>query len=1255
MKRHLLLATAMMTVVSCAQEQEPINRVQPNYIKKVDLDGLWYYGRTIVDVPAADGFTFVGDGSWTLKKIRFDVQEGVVYIRRMTEFLKDGDNLVRRAQEARDYEGEVVGAFRVVKHFDIAQPYNSATGEKLNILSENAIDRPWSEREYMRVDWSKNLVVMADDGFDVQRTEPVNYYVQDPSHPDAPNFVMKDDSLDYFDVTTRLFAAAGTIDHPSYGKIPLCWFYDHQFQECGPGEYTLRNSFLRIKPGSQYEPRSYKGTESELFGYFETERLVYHRQEGIRHQNKEQLINRHNIWEKTIDDATGDPMPLAQRTGKPLVYHVNPDWPDEATDPVINAAARSVADQWNTVFSGMVTELGASLPAGGRMFVLCPHNPTQAGDPIECGGEGYNARLGDIRHSFMAYLPDYMTYGLLGLGPSNTDPETGEIISGMAYVYHHNDTAAWDTTEMIELLNGSRDADSYINGTNLQDWVERFHDNRRSRFGSRPGLDEADYMVDKMVNSPEARALDARRRPPTEEDEEDQRRRGFKAWLSDQMPQFEDAGLIRRKNGAAQARLNSLIGTPVEGMLVQPDNFLGMGYGPEDELDDTALDRASILRDGFNAELSQRQEMFEDWAASRNMYTRGMADDALMGLAREYADSNMTTFEIYDAVRTRIYTAVLAHEVGHSIGLMHNFGASDDALNYFPEYWQIRSQDGTVGPRVGTNADEITDYEINNNLYNYAYTSVMDYAGTYTIDGTGLGSYDKAAVYWGYGNMVEVYEDHGDVEPSTLLDWWQDQGEIMGWANEGPTFYHYTNFWDEMGDKMYRPDNRVWTDAADFVPETEAARRNTNYSRALRGPNAGKLRIPYIYCSHGRSDLGDSCLTRDTGADPAERLKNILDKIDTWYITRNFPRGKISSSYYWWNYVPRYYRRTYDRIKQWHDVYGLYRGFLPMYYDADQLRLFYTDAKNGWGTQTWGIQAGFNHLVQTVLMPDITDYGPETGYDGSVLLKDWPYTSGASLDLSPANARYYSTAWSRGSNNERNCGYFWYNCLHHVGFYLDKVMAMYALSDSETNYVGRATPEDLREWQIGYYSTFSDQIHKLNNAIMGQDWSAVAPYNQDGELTWPNYTGDLSATHSEPINPYATFTVQLYWQVLGMARFQGTYNQRFNEESQIWIEGNAGAPELAPEDKITWRDPVSGTVYAARMGYVDQPYGGQTLLQRAADMETYSTFCEGPDCQEPQGDFTRDTVTLELRKTSQLIRALTTVQSRMRFGNPYSP
>ena len=137
MKRHLLLFSSLLTGLACAEEQAPINRVQPNYIKKADLDGLWYYGRTIVDVPAADGFTFVGDGSWTLKKVRFDIQENILYIRRMTELLKDGDDLIRSASEGQPYEGEVVGAFRILKHFDIAQPYNSATGEKLNILAEN--------------------------------------------------------------------------------------------------------------------------------------------------------------------------------------------------------------------------------------------------------------------------------------------------------------------------------------------------------------------------------------------------------------------------------------------------------------------------------------------------------------------------------------------------------------------------------------------------------------------------------------------------------------------------------------------------------------------------------------------------------------------------------------------------------------------------------------------------------------------------------------------------------------------------------------------------------------------------------------------------------------------------------------------------------------------------------------------------------------------------------------------------------------
>ena len=125
----------------------------------------------------------------------------------------------------------------------------------------------------------------------------------------------------------------------------------------------------------------------------------------------------------------------------------------------------------------VITELGARPPAGGRMYVLCPNNPVLESDPEACGPAGTRPRMGDIRYSFMAYVPDYMTYGLLGLGPSHTDPETGEIYSGMGYVYHHNDTAAWDTTQMILLLNGDQDPTEYINGMDLSDWRDSFNSN----------------------------------------------------------------------------------------------------------------------------------------------------------------------------------------------------------------------------------------------------------------------------------------------------------------------------------------------------------------------------------------------------------------------------------------------------------------------------------------------------------------------------------------------------------------------------------------------------------------------------------------------------------------------------------------------------------------------------------------------------------------------------------------------------------
>src|SRR5690606_18956585 len=143
---------------------------------------------------------------------------------------------------------------------------------------------------------------------------------------------------------------------------------------------------------------------------------------------------------------------------------------------------------------------------------------------------------------------------------------------------------------------------------------------------------------------------------------------------------------------------------------------------------------------------------------------------------------------------------------------------------------------------------------------------------------------------------------------------------------------------------------------------------------------------------------------------------------------------------------------------------------------------------------------------------------PEVQPDGKTLMRPSVF-GGGTVVTNVANARYFSTSWF---NDNRECGYFFWECMHHIGYYLDKIMAIEALSDSETNFVGRSSPEDVREWEISYYSTFADQLSEVNKAIMGQDWARIAPYWDGTQIRWPNYAGDLTEVHTLAMDPYAT-------------------------------------------------------------------------------------------------------------------------------------
>ena len=1285
MLNRFVALVLVLAVAGCAQSVGEIDRTQPNLIPKSQFDGVWYYQRTVVDVPSGNGFTFVGSADFGgLDIVSFHLEENVLLVRRHLELIDGADDL---ASAGLDYEGEVVAAFPV-QHIDVQRQYNAATGEQTNVIVENMSDREWYDREFVRVQWGTDLV--HDLRFDFNRVlvEPLSFYPQTEGsleeHPeDAPHFA---DDGNYFDLTVRLFARASTVHIDGYGDVPSCWLFGEEFSECGAGEYAVRHSFMRRDEERQYVPEPYKGPETDLFGFFTADRMSYDPLEGIREQNRTRYLTRHNLWVDWYDESTcrdilpeeeleeGEvrltltractEIPYADRTLRPIVYHVNRDFPDD-----LKEIASNVSDQWNGVFNDVVTSLGYPLSEGERTFIGCLNNPVEEGDPAACGEPGTSPRIGDIRYSFMAYVPKFMQYGLLGLGPSNNDPVTGEILSGMGYVYHHNNLAAYNTARMLELLSepeGSPAFTEFIDGVDISEWADEV--TGRSQAAPRTyELEDAEYMVERLSNGWMAQYWEGNRHQITPQDIEAIQRDGFEAWVSPFLDNMYDAGILNGEAHATHGRLHQLQDTYIEELLLTDEVLTTGGLMPgqvlhvDADADGTAdhVERASILRGGFAQGALERDRIRHEMAAERNMYLPEMADDALLGLARELHNRNAPFEEIYESVRTSIYTAVLAHEVGHSLGLMHNFGGSDDVFNYHDEYWHIRD-DGFVGPRT---EDPITDEEIEAGIYNYAYSSVMDYAGRYTIDGLGIGKYDRAAILFGYADMVEVYEDSGSVSTAEMSDWHGQDGSIItGGGRFGLRTFHYTDFWRRMGDLMFEEENRR------LVP-LDAFEEGAYASVNLDGQTFN--RVPYIYCSHNSSNLSDHCLTRDAGADSMERMKNIIDDLNTWYILRNFPRGRIGVNTF--NYVDRYYGRVFHRLKNWNNLYGLYAALLQQFFTPAQMEDFMTDTDEGFGIQTWAVQNAFNYLIQTLLMPDVTTYGNVQEQPDGSLLADVAQGFGGRFTLDVTDARYYSTNWSFGGGDGRDCGYMWYECLHHVGFYLDKIMAIEALTDSSTNFVARSTPEDIREWEVSYYSTFPDQIAAISEAIMSQNFETVAPsVDATGELVFPNYAGALDEPGAAPVNPFATFTLQLYWQVLGQARFPNNYDRAFVNESRIFELGG-DSPELAESRLVTYTNIENGIQYGA-IDYPDRETSGEAMIRRARCLDAIAHWDGDFEAEEKNpfeecpayaslSDRERESARLvspavaefELRQYVDLLEILADLSVMMDYGDPYNP
>jgi hypothetical protein len=1196
----LLLVLVAGALAGCAQDVGDIDRTQPNALKKSDFEGEWYIRHTITDVPPTLSGPFVGISS-SMEKIRWEVQQDVLIAYRAYEHIpghdqdageiEDGQTqYADGVEEGRDsdvYKEQPIAMYPIVSHFDIQRQYNPSTGEQTNVIVENMSDRPWHERQYMRVNWATNFIdtsfpamlgSFSNAGFYVEENEDTveSYYTEHAQLDDD-----EDHELAYFDFLTK-----------------------YQF---GENEVEIRSSFQRLPEYERdYQPAFYDDEMMTKFGYFRTERLTYDRGYGYTDSGIIYLANRHDMWKNDYKrDQNGEylrteegrriPTPMAEREPKPIVYYLSPNYPER-----MRPGAEAVAGDWDRAFSrAAAAAKGMSLEdftaQYGEMFVLCEPVVEEADSDLcdprpeaaRYDKKGnyvpFKVRRGDLRLSTIDWVHQPQAAGPLGYGPSYADPETGEIISGTAYVYGAGvDRYAQRGLDIVRFVNGDLDLDDLHEGDYVREYVMSQIDRGIDPRASHAGLVDRG-LADLPVEQVHERLLDER--------------------VRDIFADVHEHGMDHMKVDPTytQRRIQKMKDAGLDQWLIDDEYVRAVAGDDVSPADLSDTDIQDILAKQNPVELHKIHEdkvSKIDHAAKHNIYLEEFVDPAVIGTALRY--EGRTDYEnILDEIRNEIYRGVMAHEVGHTIGLRHNFQGSYDSVNFFDEYWEMRKENFQLPTTVSEmyEVSATTALQANGDIGTKMYSSIMDYHSRFNGDWNGIGKYDEAAILFAYTfgtyddlpsshtgsipveeGFVEVFNNlpssvylpqyDQNVDPSGLFHSYDDRYASSQHPLED---FHYTTVLELLGG----PDN---------LTDRSLVRYSELRQQQEAGDSSRPVEVQYMFCSDEWVGATISCDRWDLGADPFEVTRSAIQNYKAYYPFTHFRRDRLT-----FNSLSgaASAARSFNKMPQ---VYQ--RWFFNQYYGGDPILSNYF---------LFGAYSGFNLLAEVLSMPAYGGYEFDEAADEYIQIdRDPNCQEGGDVDMCvrPGNGRTLYSRYDYGS------GYYYYSRTTESGHYWDTIFAMQAMTQSRATALGVDVQGDMGTYLLPYYLVFEGNLTEYFNGLIRGDTTGFAPlYSKaDGLRFRPaallglqgggaldpltgevlNSTGATSA--ESPVQVRTAWAQRIYSLLYGVAFFNSSYSQHFVDQARIFKLGNGEqleAPAGSGFEVITFTDPHTGITYGA--------------------------------------------------------------------------
>lgn len=877
-KSGAFLAIICLFFICCTTEFKEEDHIYSN-IKKSELRDDWYFQASIVNKEGQNSKAFLGL-SCDNKIIRFDITKD-----RLLAYIAPVDN----TENSKNNPKNLIASFPVLNHHDLE--------DKKNITS-------WQEKNYIKVDFSQNfspnwhcsdllqnigsLKISADNsGRNPYKTRINSDYIES-----TINAIVKP-SKDYCESTDDEDCASGIygikmsfrkvakendyqkLKYPDFEYIyygtkndDICieeeegctnikklsiYSDNHLEKECDP---------LKDNPENCFTPTIKKNAQ---FGFFRSTVKHHDRTKIIgKNEQKEELINRWNIWQKSIDDK-GKTIPLEDRVPKKIIYYTSPNFPEDLNNEITQAEK-----EWDQVFLSAVAKVKNKCTL---MNVTKLNNLPQIKGLL-------------TKHNIKNIAPDnlkksckiiYDYSKINGVTRFFTgDPEEIKETFGSIFVIRKNNCQIDNVKSFIK----ENQLDVFLDENNLLETCSLLEEKGFS--WQRPG--DLRFSFINLIDKKESLGLlgygPLSADPLTGE------------IISASANIYNESILQYAEKSAIFMEKFSTIPISKQGKESQetipyPKTIIdkkNSSYIENKKTDYIFSDLRNNLSNNLFVKNNFKNifELFKyennyknnkDFLSEKSVcfLTDGF-DQPFLGLIDQLQDKSHE--ERVAWLYKRIFKEVVLHELGHTFGLRHNFKGAHDALNFPQGFW------GNDGFR-----DE------------YRSSSIMTYHKYFNSAFLGLGLYDYAAILFGYGERQEIFDESIDkFVPKRYIDrlhlmTYEDLPYLFSGAEaEKKILEHQKHIKDERSKENDQA--RMDLKNLNITPNYENfyKRKTLNFltiKKALLAKNlgvdAGIYPVPYGFCTDRQTrGLDISCDRFIYGSSPSEIIKNAIDDFILW-------------------------------------------------------------------------------------------------------------------------------------------------------------------------------------------------------------------------------------------------------------------------------------------------------------------------------------------------------------------------------------